>query len=81
LSSFSKRRRWQQLQDGSVERCREAAVGRTEAEAKRILADLAIAAPSPNVPEQAQIGLERFTLNVIPEMLPVDIALEEPLLR
>ena len=69
------------LQDGSVDRCREAAVGLADREAKRILADLAIDAHAPPIPEQALTIIERFIAHVIPEMLPVGIALEAALVR
>ena len=68
------------LQDGSVDRCREAAVGLADREAKCILADLAIDGHAPPIPEQALTVIERFVAYVIPEMLPVGIALKAALL-
>jgi hypothetical protein len=68
------------LKDGSVDRHREAAVGLAEAEAERILAALAIAGHGPQIPEQALTALESFVAHVIPEMLPIGIALEASLM-
>jgi hypothetical protein len=67
------------LNDGSVDRYRTAAVGLAEAEAERILADLSIIGHGPQMPDQALTALERFVVHVIPEMLPIGIALEASL--
>ena len=68
------------LKDGSVDRHRKAAVGLAEAEAERILAALAIAGHGPQIPEQALTALESFVAHLIPEMLPIGIALEASLM-
>jgi len=67
------------LKDGSVDRYRKVAVELAEAEAERILADLAIIGSGPQIPEPALTALERFVVHVIPEMLPIGIALKASL--
>jgi hypothetical protein len=65
------------LADGSVERGREAAVALAQAEARRLVPALAAseAPPREHLAAVASV-LDRFTQRVIPEMIPVGLALE-----
>jgi hypothetical protein len=65
------------LADGSVARGRDAAVALARDEARRLVPELAASAPPPREHLAAAAAvLDRFTRRVIPEMIPVGLALE-----
>ena len=68
------------LNDGSIERARRAAVDIARAKAERLLLIFLHGTTSVKLPEQAVGTLDLFVNRVIPEMIPVGLAVETALL-
>ena len=64
------------LKDGSIERARRDAIDLAGVEAKGLLATLPCTAKVAGLPAQIVATLEQFINHVIPEMLPVGLALD-----
>ena len=67
------------LKDGSIERARQTAVDFATAEAERLFIVLRSGDSAVEIPERVVGTLERFINRVIPEMLPVGLALANAL--
>lgn len=67
------------LQDGSIERARRVAVEFAESGSKALLSTLPIGSATIDIPEPAMHTLERFIEHIIPEMLPIGLAIERAL--
>jgi hypothetical protein len=69
------------LKDGSVERARRAAVAAASTEAKDIVTLMQGQPEVAGFPEQVLAVLDQFTTRVIPDMLPIGLALDRALRR